>query len=133
MKAMNHPATTDPAQCGELTRVEVPVSQSKNKPKNPMISFKTSKYETGLLSQITTRAVAMAIRYGVDYTHQTCVMDLCACHANGNPLDLDAMLKMPDSDFAHDIFGIRRHIDRRTGKLGECFVPRCSLPEHATE
>lgn len=30
-----------------------------------------------------------------------------------------------DSDFGHDIFGIRRHIDRITGRLGGEFQPRC--------
>lgn len=53
-------------------------------------------------------------------------MDLTACHCNGCELDLDRLLLAPDPDFGHDVCGIRRHIDRRTGKLGGCFLPRCA-------
>ena len=67
---------------------------------------------------------------GVDYRRT--LMDLEACHCNGCPLDLEAMLHMPKSDFGHDIHGIARHIDRTTGKLLDCFDPRCSLPQSAT-
>lgn len=43
-------------------------------------------------------------------------------------LDLDALLIAPDFDFAHDVCGIMRHMDRGTypGKLTGCFVPRYS-------
>lgn len=41
-------------------------------------------------------------------------------------LDLDGLLAASGFDFAHDICGIMRHMDRRTypGKLQNCFVPR---------
>ena len=51
-------------------------------------------------------------------------MDLTACHANGCPLRLDALLGAPDLDFTHDVWGIRRHINRRTGQLENHFLPR---------
>lgn len=58
-------------------------------------------------------------------------MDLAATHANGCPLDLEKLERAPDFDFAHDIMGIRRHLDRDDnsptgGKLLNCFVPRCA-------
>lgn len=51
-------------------------------------------------------------------------MDLTAVHLNDSPLDLAAFANGDDSDFTHDIVGIVRHLDRTTGKLGDCFSPR---------
>ncbi len=53
-------------------------------------------------------------------------MDITAAHRNGCPLKLDELLKAEDFDFAHDVFGIRRYINRKTGKLENCFLPRFS-------
>ena len=53
-------------------------------------------------------------------------MDLGAVHVSGCKLDLQKLLDFPDFDFAHDIVGITKHIDRKTGKLGDCFLPRCA-------
>ena len=54
-------------------------------------------------------------------------MDLTACHANGCPLDLDALLQAERYDFVHDVAGIARHIDRTTGTLRNCFSPRYAV------
>jgi hypothetical protein len=52
-------------------------------------------------------------------------MDLTACHANGCPLKLEKMLSWErDFDLAHDVWGINRHIDRKTGEMPDCFLPR---------
>jgi hypothetical protein len=56
-------------------------------------------------------------------------MDITATHCNGCPLDLEKFLAAPDGDFGHDVFGIRHHINRRTGELENMFLPRCALPE----
>ena len=53
-------------------------------------------------------------------------MDVTACHANGTKLDLEKLLNFPDFDFLHDVAGIRNCIDRETGKLTKCFLPRCA-------
>lgn len=53
-----------------------------------------------------------------------CVMDLSATHANGCALKLRDMLNGRREDLMHDAFGIGAHIDRSTGKLGGCFLPR---------
>jgi hypothetical protein len=50
-------------------------------------------------------------------------MDLTAAH-NACPLDLDRLATAPELDFWHDVYGIARHIDRETGQLGDCFLPR---------
>lgn len=94
-------------------------------------SFKTSKFEHELINQIADRAVALATKHGSKYDKMTATMDVTACHANGCELDLNKLLGAPEHEFAHDIGGIRNHINRRTGKLEDCFVPRCAMPEMA--
>lgn len=62
------------------------------------------------------------------FDRMTTCMDLTACHMNGNPLKLEEMLKHVESyDVMHDIVGIGNHINRRTGKLNDCFSPRFSV------
>jgi hypothetical protein len=53
-------------------------------------------------------------------------MDLEAVHSNGTPLDFEKLFGFPDFDFAHDIYGIMNRVDRTTGKLTDCFLPRCA-------
>ena len=65
----------------------------------------------------------------IDYKAMDCDMDITACHANGNPLRLAELLSADDFNFCHDVLGIRRHINRETGQLENCFVPRFSCPE----
>jgi len=52
-------------------------------------------------------------------------MDLSAVHAT-IPLDLERLKGFPSFDFAHDIYGIRNCLNRRTGKLERRFSPRCT-------
>lgn len=82
-------------------------------------------------SQVIEAIVQRAIRDGlITATHRLASeMDITATHANGCPLDLAAFYNMSPLNFGHDFRGIARHIDRDTGKLGGCFVPRCALPE----
>lgn len=68
--------------------------------------------------------IARADGLGISKNFLTTYGDLVACHLNGCPLDLDAMLTGGSADFAHDIHGIAGNIDRNTGKLLNCFLPR---------
>lgn len=52
-------------------------------------------------------------------------MDLEAAHEEVN-MDLIQLLNFHDPDFIHDVDGIRRHMNRSTGKLMNCFLPRCA-------
>ena len=52
-------------------------------------------------------------------------MDIGATHIN-KKLNLDKLLKFNDFNFLHDITGITYNINRETGKLENCFLPRCS-------
>lgn len=58
------------------------------------------------------------------------MMDLTATHANGCPLDLEGLANAKAFDFWHDIRGIQRHLNRDTGKLEDCFLPRYKRREH---
>ena len=88
----------------------------------------STRFEQELVHKIANRAVAMAADLDVRYDKLTACMDIAGCHLNGCELDLNKLLAAPDGDFGHDVFGIRRHIDRNTAALGGCFVPRCDMP-----
>lgn len=86
------------------------------------ISFAVTKEESLLAAKIANRARLLGDpRSTVDIA-----MDIEATHANGCPLDLEKLYEFDDFNFKHDIYGIARHIDRRTGKLTRCFLPRCA-------
>lgn len=55
-------------------------------------------------------------------------MDLTYVHAVSG-LDLDGMLAGRIEDIAHDVRGIATHLDRETGQLRDCFVPRYARRE----
>lgn len=94
--------------------------------KTNRISFHTTPEEGCLIAKIVCRA---AITEWFDELYRKeidCIMDITAVHANGCPLNLQKLLDAPDYDFSHDIVGIHGHLDRKTGKLMDCFDPRCS-------
>lgn len=79
-------------------------------------------------------ATAIAKELGIDYPTIDASMDLSACHVVGCALDLPALNKAFFSeehrqDFGHDVLGIRRHLDRDTGELRDCFRPRFARKE----
>lgn len=90
-----------------------------------MILFNVqTKDEVRTITKIAQRAVAMAASAEFDYPFMDADMDVTACHVNGCPLKLNELLAADEFNFAHDVFGIRRHINRETGKLEDCFLPR---------
>jgi hypothetical protein len=89
------------------------------------INWSATKTEMQIIERISARAVKLAKKAGVEIHKIDFLMDLEACHCNGCRLDLDKLEAFPDSDFGHDVFGIRKHIDRSNGKLRDCFIPRC--------
>jgi hypothetical protein len=84
------------------------------------MNLKTTLQEALMIGKIVKRA--LTFMPGLDPL--TMNIDVAATHANGCPLDLPALLSAPDLDFLHDICGIREHIDRETGRLTDCFIPR---------
>lgn len=93
-----------------------------------MIKFvPDSEDEIRLISRIARRGSALAASNGFEYRLFDVDMDISVCHLNGCPLDLGALLSANTSDFAHDLFGILHHIDRKTGELKDCFIPRFAV------
>lgn len=93
------------------------------------ISFNVSAADRTLITQIAVRAMKQAEKQGikgVDVLNLT--MDLTATHANGTPLRLAELLAADDGNFGHDVWGIRRYLDRSTGQLMDHFLPRFALP-----
>lgn len=97
------------------------------------ISFEITKADRPLIEKVARRALLLDRKSngkraacGMDWR-----MDITATHANGNPLRLSDLLDADDFNFAHDVFGISRHLDRDTGKLTGFFRPRFSqaLPD----
>ncbi|MHB8927811.1 MAG: DUF6874 family protein [Bacillota bacterium] len=89
--------------------------------------------EQKTVDRIVERASKLARDAGVGdrFDPLTLQMDLSACHADV-PLRLDALAAADGFDFAHDVFGIMRHMDRETGKLGGCFLPRYAALDRPT-
>lgn len=96
------------------------------------VSFKISAADSELVDVIMYRYLAMRRGLGIPTSKRDRIdiqMDIVACHANGNRLDLRRLLDADDFNFAHDVTGIMRHIDRTTGELTDFFVPRFSAPK----
>lgn len=89
-----------------------------------MINWHVSRDDHNRIMDVVNRATAVASEYGINYPMTEILMDLTAVHANGCPLKLADLAASPKFDFVHDVFGIRRHINRTTGQLEDCFVPR---------
>lgn len=89
-----------------------------------ILYWNTSKEDATLIEKIAE----IAVQRGFYQTKLNAIMDLTALQANGTPLQLADMLEAADSlDFAHDLCGIRVHLDRDSGKLKDCFVPRFAV------
>jgi len=92
------------------------------------LNWHVSDTDAALIRKIADRAMnEMGVILGnAHITRINVIMDIQACHANGNPLDLAALLEFPRFDFSHDIAGIIGHLNRDTGKLTNFFSPRCT-------
>lgn len=85
-----------------------------------MVQFaKFTKAERRIVIGIANRAISA----GIYKNRLDADMDISAVHATC-PLRLTALLEANQFDFAHDMYGIRRHLNRQTGELGNFFLPR---------
>ena len=89
------------------------------------ICFDVTAHESSTIYKLVKRARALEISHGGKARSKIeWLMDFKACHANGTPLRLDALLEADDFNFMHDALGICRHLNRETGKLENNFSPR---------
>jgi len=84
-----------------------------------MLKFTKSKLENEFIEQILERIIAKF----PETDRLSMYMDLSACNAQC-PLKLDKLLVADEFNFWHDVSGIRQHINRQTGLLEDCFLPR---------
>ena len=81
-----------------------------------------TKDEKYLIMQIAERADKKDL---LMFDRLSLIMDLEAAH-NEIGLKLNDLLNADEANFAHDIIGIQRNIDRRTKTIVNCFLPRFS-------
>lgn len=86
-------------------------------------TYNVSAAERAVINRIVDRAMGGAARSARRVETE---FDIIAAHANGNPLRLEALLEADETNFAADIFGICRHLNRMTGELMSGFRPRYS-------
>lgn len=86
--------------------------------------FHTTKTETDIIIKIAKRAEKFFQGRGVPKTRLAIIMDITATHANGCPLRLEELAAADDNNFCHDIAGIHNNLNRTTGELENCFLPR---------
>lgn len=92
-----------------------------------ILNWTVSPEDQNVITSIAHRAHQLSRRLGLrgpdEYQIRDAMMDVTATHNNGCPLALRQLLTADDGDFAHDVFGIRKHLNRDTGALS-CFTPR---------
>jgi hypothetical protein len=94
-----------------------------------MVKFDVTSHENQTIAFIVSRAAGLLATHAheLKYSRMEIYMDVTACHTNGNPLRLEELMNAKsDYEFMHDVLGIRKHIDRTTGKLDGIFTPRFS-------
>ena len=82
-----------------------------------------NKEEYGLVHDIAVRAV----KGNPSFNLMDLEMDIIAVHVNDCKLKLQELLEADTFNFFHDINGISQHINRKNGKLQNCFLPRYSV------
>lgn len=91
------------------------------------MNFTTTSEELNFILRIGDRGEDTYKRFGERNPKMTLVMDITACHCNGCPLRLQDLLEADDFNFLHDVVGIRKHINRQTGRLEGAFLPRFAV------
>jgi hypothetical protein len=91
---------------------------------------KASSTESQQIVDIMLRAASLMNFEHLDSSRLDVVMDLTACHLYGCTMDLAGLLAADPQDLIHDITGILRHIDRRSGQLAGFFLPRYAACQH---
>lgn len=85
-----------------------------------MVRMSATKEEVQKIVEITKRVVKEVPQ--MDF--MSTMMDIEATHSNGCKLKLDELISADLGDLLHDVTGIYNHIDRNTGELQDCFLPR---------
>lgn len=98
------------------------------KPRKKPQPVQVAPEDADLISLIVHRAAEMQDAAGIACDRYSLSVDLLTVHRNGCPLQLAELLAAPDVHFGHDVFGIRKFLNRRTGRLRDTFRPRFAAP-----
>lgn len=89
--------------------------------------FTSTKEEMTMIRKIASKAQKLYKKHhGETLDLMSLEMDLDATNSNGCPMDFAKLLAADNFNLMHDVIGIANHIDRSTGELKNCFLPRCS-------
>lgn len=94
------------------------------------IKFDASIEEIKYIRTIADRAFSAGIYSQKESSIHKVMLDVTAVHCNGCRLDLAELARADAINFAHDVAGIRRHLDRETGQLLNQWTPRYLAPTH---
>lgn len=92
-----------------------------------------SRYEMMLIEEIVTRAILLAESFHVTLDEVKYEEVLVITHVNYGLRLHDLISTAKDSDFAHDVWGILKHLDVQTGQLKDGFLPRYILTDPPKE
>jgi hypothetical protein len=88
------------------------------------MNMTATREDTEMIAEIAKRFVDLCKGMGQNVERISIIMDLTAAHTNGCPLRLQELAEADDFNLIHDVMGINQHLDRNTGTLTDCFVPR---------
>lgn len=86
--------------------------------------IKLNDTDLNRIDQVVERATTLFAKMDPPLDRLCLTMDLMVVHAVISPLDLEGMVTGNETNFAHDIDGISRHLDRTNGRFMDCFAPR---------
>lgn len=92
------------------------------KTKHPVTAKAEAEMET--IGQIADRAVKLYASHDILVHRTDVLLDVMATHQRICKLRLHDLLAADDFNFAHDIGGINRHLDRDNYALTDAFRPR---------
>ena len=88
-----------------------------------MINWECTREDLDLIQKIAERSM----QYFPTTDKLYLLMNVQATHCNGCKLRLNELLHAEEFDFIHDLTGICRFLNQKTGKLEYEFIPRFAL------
>ncbi len=90
----------------------------------PVVEIAPDNFD--LVAQIADRVERKRNQDDHEFDRMRLMIDIISAVEADPKINLKTLLSFPDGSFFHDVAGIQKHIDRETGKMTDCFVPRCT-------
>lgn len=88
------------------------------------MNFGVTDDEIIMIDKIVRRFAALCAEHGKQLAIVETMMDIVLTHTQNHKLNFIGLLLTNDNDFAMDVIGIIKNMDRTTGKLTNGFKPR---------